>query len=116
MNEIPPNMRPGGRGGLIKTDAGPGRPKGSVSITELIKKALAKENGKQAKQLAQALIIQAAKGNGTAIREILNRVDGIVSESLEHTGEVVIRVKRDRISYPDTASGTDGDPAQPEDV
>jgi hypothetical protein len=116
MKPEQPKTQPGRRGGTLKADAGPGRPKGSVSITAQIKRLLAADKGEQAKKLAQALIIQAAKGNGTAIREIMNRIDGVVGESLEHSGEVVIRVKRDTVDYPDASSGTDGDSSQPQDV
>ena len=70
--------QPGRNGGTLKADAGPGRPPGSFSLTRLIREALEANDEKQAKQLAAAMILQAAKGNGTAIKEIMNRIDGPV--------------------------------------
>jgi len=71
---------------------------------------------KDAKLLARALIIHFAKGNGTAMKEVLARVDGIVKEEHEHSGEVVIRVKRDRVEYPDASPGADENLSGSEDV
>jgi phage terminase small subunit len=41
---------------------------------------------------------------------------GIFTDKLDHSGEVVIRVKRDRIDYPAAASDADADFAEEEDV
>jgi len=62
-----------------------GRPKDSFSITRLIREALEAQDEKQAKQLAQALILNAAKGNGTAIKEIMSRIDGVIPTKTDHT-------------------------------
>ncbi len=65
------------------TGAGGGRPLGSVSLTTRIKEALAADDDRKAKIFADALILQACKGNGTAIKAILDRVDGPVTQKLE---------------------------------
>jgi len=84
--------RPGRHGGTLKADAGPGRPKGSVSVTHFIKELLKANDYEQAKKLAQATIINAAKGNGVALRQILDRIDGPVKEQVDVTsgGEKLI--------------------------
>jgi hypothetical protein len=112
---LPKGTRPGKNGGTLNTGGG-GRPKGAVSITTEIKRLLAADKGKQVKILAQALLIQAAKGNGTAIREIMGRIDGPLGETVDHSGEVVIRVERIESPYPDASSGADEDLSGSEDV
>jgi hypothetical protein len=72
-------------GRFVKGNAatpGPGRPKGSVSITKHLREALEAQDEKQAKQLAQAIILQAAKGNGQAMKAILDRIDGPVVQRI----------------------------------
>jgi len=66
-----------------------GRPKGAVSIIGHIRKLLAGEDEARAKQLAEALILQSAKGNGVAIRQLLDRIDGPVTQ------KVVLEVAED---------------------
>ena len=60
-----------------------GRPKGSVSVTRYIKQLLEANEDEQAKKLAQSLILNAAKGNGTAIKEVMSRVDGPIKQEIE---------------------------------
>jgi hypothetical protein len=103
MSETPPKTRQGKNGGTLLSGSSPGRPKGSVSLTTELRKLLAADGGKDAKNLARALILHAAKGNGTAIKELWGRMEGPIKEELEHSGEVVIRVKRDRAELPDSA-------------
>lgn len=64
-----------------------GRPKGSVSITKHLIAALEAQDEQQAKMLAQAIIIHAAKGNGAALKCVMDRIDGPVKEQLELTGK-----------------------------
>lgn len=63
---------------------GGGRPKGSISLTARIKEALAANDDHKAKIFAEALILQACKGNGTAIKAILDRIDGPVTQTIQH--------------------------------
>lgn len=56
-----------------------GRPKNSIAT--LLRDILDADDQKNAKAFAQALLINACKGNGTAIRELLNRIDGPVAEN-----------------------------------
>jgi hypothetical protein len=69
--------------GVSGNPAGGGRPKGSVSITKHLREALEAQDEKQAKQLAQAIILQAAKGNGAAMKAVLDRIDGPVVQKIE---------------------------------
>lgn len=84
----PVKTRPGRNGGTLRSggDAGPGRPKGSVSITAYIRKALAQDDDAKAKILADAWIMQAAKGNGVIAKQLWDRVDGPVTDKLELSG------------------------------
>jgi phage terminase small subunit len=41
---------------------------------------------------------------------------GMFTDKLDHSGEVVIRVKRDRVEYPDASPGADEDLSGSEDV
>ena len=67
---------------------GSGRPKGSVSVASYIKKLLAENNEEQARKLAQNLIDRASEGNGTAIKEIMSRIDGPMPTAVEHSGTI----------------------------
>jgi hypothetical protein len=69
-----------------------GRPKGSVSVVKYIKQLLEANEDEQAKKLAQALILQAAKGNGAALKQILDRVDGPVKQEMEVTGSMGVEI------------------------
>jgi len=75
--------QPGRHGGTLKADAGPGRPKGSVSVTKFLKDLLEANECDQAKKLAQSLILNAAKGNGTAIKEVMSRIDGPIKQDID---------------------------------
>jgi hypothetical protein len=59
------------------------RKKGSVSIVGLIKKVLEENEGVEAERLARSVIQNAIEGNPTALKQILDRVDGPVKEVLE---------------------------------
>jgi len=48
--------------------------------------------------------------------ELEGKYLGMFTEKLDHSGEVVIRVKRDRIEYPDASPGADEDLSGSEDV
>jgi hypothetical protein len=72
-------------GGALKRDAGPGRPKGSVSITSELKKVLAEDGN--AEKVARAIVLHAAKGNGAAIKHILERVDGKLADVVHVSDE-----------------------------
>ena len=63
-----------------------GRPKGAISIMSHLRKALqesyeGKEEGR-ARMVAEAIILQAAKGNGVALRQLLDRIDGTVTQKV----------------------------------
>lgn len=76
-----------------------GKKPGTLSVTTILKKKLKeaapkdKEGRKYINLLAESLILNAMKGNGTAIKEVLNRVDGIVKDELDISGDVTLTVK-----------------------
>lgn len=94
-------------GGSLRR-GGPGRPKGT-SVTQLIINCLYEHDGKRAKELAIALIEQAKKGNPQAIKQLLDRIDGPVTERIESSG--VTKVIIERVSFTDSspALGSDDD-------
>jgi hypothetical protein len=59
-----------------------GRPKGGVSITEAIKRRLNEIDPKKRKKVvdifADSLVKNAIKGNGVAMRIVVERVDGVI--------------------------------------
>lgn len=84
--------QPGRNGGELRV-GGPGRPKGSVSITNELKKVLAEDGN--AEKVARAIVLHAAKGNGAAIKHILERVDGKLADVVHVSDE-----RRDLSSVP----------------
>jgi hypothetical protein len=81
------------KGRFVKGNPGSGtggRPKGSVSITRVMREVLEESGEKEAKKLAKAILRNAAKGNSTAIKEVLDRIDGPVKQMQE--GSVTVRV------------------------
>lgn len=79
---------------------GPGRPKGSVSLTTLLKKALKEttiaghklpDGVNAADFLIQAVIKHAVGGNGAYMKEIFSRVDGPPQEPADDEFERAVR-------------------------
>lgn len=68
-----------------------GRPKGSLSLTNEIKKILAGVDEASQKTILELLAIaaakQAMKGNSAYFREIIERLDGKVTDKIELTGK-----------------------------
>jgi Family of unknown function (DUF5681) len=58
-----------------------GRPKGSCSVTAIIRQLLTDEEA--ATKLAKAVLSQAARGNAAAIKQVLDRTDGPVQQKVE---------------------------------
>jgi hypothetical protein len=65
---------------------------GKGSITYWINRELAKEDGREALEVAKAIIEQAKQGNGPLVRELLNRNDGPVTEHVAHDGKITFEV------------------------
>lgn len=80
------------------TCGGNGRPKGSVSLLEILKAQLKKkpkgERRTYAQLIIQKILEQAIRGNETQIRLIWNYLHGLPKESIESSGDVVFRVER----------------------
>ncbi len=96
-----------------------GKKRGTISIASHIKRKLKeiaesdKEQRKYIDILAESLIINAIKGNGTAIREVLNRVDGLVQPEKEETGPGAI-AKIDELLDRITGEAESSNATQPE--
>lgn len=58
-----------------------GRPKGSCSVAAIIRQLLTDEE--TATKLAKAILSQAARGNGAAIKQVLDRTDGPVQQKVD---------------------------------
>jgi hypothetical protein len=70
---------PGRNGGTLRQGGSPGRPKGSGSVTHALRRLLDQTDADgrtKAELLAEALLTRAMEGNGTAIKEIFNRLEG----------------------------------------
>lgn len=63
---------------------GPGRPQGSVSIVKYLKAALEAKNDAKAKKLAASLIKQFMEGNSVAVKQVLDRIDGVPDQKIIH--------------------------------
>jgi hypothetical protein len=68
-----------------------GRPKGSLSLTNEIKKVLEGKDEASKKSILELLAIaatkQAMKGNGAYFKEIIERLEGKVTDKIEYTGK-----------------------------
>lgn len=64
-----------------------GRPKGSISLVGAIKRKL-KSNPEQADEIIEVLFSKAKDGDMTAIKEVLNRTDGLPQQNIHQTGNM----------------------------
>ena len=74
-----------------------GRPEGSISVVSALKRELAKCPDGEKKTYLDLLVKRILKkgivdGDASIIKDIINRVDGMPTESIEHRGEVIIGV------------------------
>lgn len=70
-----------------------GKSKGTVSLTAELRRQLSE--GQTAEQIVRSLILNAAKGNGAAMKIVWDRIDGPVKEETEHSGGMTIRIVDD---------------------
>ena len=81
-----------------------GRPKGSLSLINEIKKVLEGVDESSKKSILELLAIaaakQAIKGNSAYFKEIIERLDGKVRDKIEHTGRDGRPIKLE-VSYED---------------
>ena len=104
MSDPDQPMMPGRNGGRLRR--GGGNPSGStLSITEELKRQLLKD--KAIEQAARSLLIQFMKGNPAAIKQVLDRIDGPVTE--KHDVATEIRVVYEDDPPAEIASGADED-------
>jgi len=65
---------------------GRGRPKGSLSITNHLKKLLSENKEKEAIELSRAIIKHAKAGKAPYASMIIDRVDGVLKQEIEFSG------------------------------
>lgn len=92
--EEKPKTRPGKNGGTLKNDAGPGRPKGKKNLTTILAAELEKNNWEKGNLLVDAVIAQASRGNGTAMKLIWDHTVGPVTEKVESSGVTKVIIER----------------------
>ncbi len=79
-----PGHHPNSRANL-KTDAGPGCPKGHIHITTYIKRSLAASGGRKARALADKIIALAIAGDLGYAKLVVDRNDGPLGQSIDLT-------------------------------
>lgn len=80
-------------------------------LTRYLMEFLEANDNEKAKQLAQAVVLQAAKGNGVALKIVFDRVEGLLEKmvDVQSGGELIIRIARDNPALPEPSSGADED-------
>jgi len=88
------NLRPPWKPGQVTNPKG--RPRGSVSLTSILKKTLkevaTKEGHTYAEVLVRATVQNAVKGNGQALKLCWDRIDGILQPAEPDTEAAVTKV------------------------
>lgn len=85
-----------------------GRPKKLPEIDELMFEVLGNEDGTEAKEILNALVTKAKKGDVRAAEVLLDRAYGKAKQILnaEHTGAVIVRFEEPNLQDPKHQSGT----------
>jgi hypothetical protein len=65
-----------------------GRPKGSLSLTSILRKELHEGNKRRARELVRALLDKAADGHFQHLHEVIDRIDGPVVAKVEVQGQL----------------------------
>lgn len=68
-----------------------GRPKGSISMVDKLRQYL-QDHPEEADKLISSLIQQGTTGNTVAIKEILDRIDGKVTDTHRIEGDIPISI------------------------
>ncbi len=77
-----------------------GRPRKDACITSLVKELLEQDAGKgktHAQLIAMAILKESAKGNISAIRELLDRIEGKVVDKHKIEGDVPVTLIREAV-------------------
>ena len=77
---VPPGMRLAPNGGLLKNGPGPGRPRGSVSLRTVLRKASAKGNVKE--ELISAFFKQLRAGSAPHWKMYFDQHDGPLKQEI----------------------------------
>jgi hypothetical protein len=70
-----------------------GRPKGS-GVTDRLKRILAEDDGKVSEALAKSMLQAALRGDHRFVKEILDRVEGKVTDKLDIDGDIRVIEQR----------------------
>ena len=62
-----------------------GRPKGSISLTTILREKLSEGDGERAKQLVEELLLRAGEKSDPLMKEILDRTEGKVPQATDIT-------------------------------
>jgi hypothetical protein len=100
-------MRPGKNGGMLRS-GGPGRPKGSVNLTNQLKKFLEEHENQKAQELVEAWFKQALE-NPSALKLVLDRIDGPVpSVIVQEAPQTLEEIDRELNAITDAARAREG--------
>lgn len=67
-----------------------GRPKGSLSLTTILRQSLRAGNKERAKELVEATIKNAMKGHPFAMKTVWDRIDGVIDQTIDLNAQVII--------------------------
>ena len=81
---------------------GRGRPKGALSLTNLLRKELTNNKKEKAIELMKKIIANAGDGNATHSKLIFDRIDGVLDQTVNLGGSVVL-LKPDEVKKPEGA-------------
>ena len=61
---------------------------------DAIDRALAQDDGKRLRSIAETLLTKAADGDMSAIRELGDRLDGKAMQAIEHSGDMIVTLSQ----------------------
>jgi len=94
----------------------PGTKHKTTVITDAIIEALEANNNDLAKKFVKSLVVNAMKGNGSAIKTLVERAEGLLKESVETSGTVRIIYEGSDSPTAEVPSCPAGDLAEPEAI
>ncbi len=63
-------------------------------ITDALRRALLANDGAKMRKLTDAVLDRAIAESDTAAKEIFERIEGKVPQSLEHSGDLVVKIEQ----------------------
>jgi len=77
------NLRPAPKFSSTNQPENKGRPTGSLSLTNLLRKELSANNEIRARELIKGIITTGKKGNSAHSKLVFDRIDGVLAEKTE---------------------------------